>query len=134
MMNKITSILTTLLMVIVFLVPATASAQQDLFKNVCGTGNTGQAAVCQDKSTTQDASNNSIFGKNGILTSAARIVTIVVGIASVIMIIVGGIRYVMSSGDSNNINGAKNTILYALIGLVVAVLAGSIIQFVISKL
>lgn len=57
----------------------------------------------------------------------------VVGIASVIMIIVGGFKYIISGGDSGNITGAKNTILYAIIGLVIVALAQVIVQFVLEK-
>lgn len=55
------------------------------------------------------------------------------GAIAVIMIIIGGIRYVISGGDSSAVTGAKNTILYAVIGLVVAVLAYAIVNFVISS-
>lgn len=57
----------------------------------------------------------------------------IVGVASVIMIIVGGFKYVTSSGDSNSVNSAKNTILYALVGLVVVALAQVIVRFVLNK-
>ena len=57
----------------------------------------------------------------------------VVGIIAVIMIVVGGLRYVLSGGDSSNVSGAKNTILYAVIGLVVAILAYAIVNFVINS-
>jgi hypothetical protein len=50
------------------------------------------------------------------------------------MIIVGGFQYVMASGDPGNITNAKNTILYAIIGLLVAVLAQGIISFVLVRL
>jgi hypothetical protein len=49
------------------------------------------------------------------------------------MIIIGGFRYVVSGGDSAGVEGAKNTILYAVIGLVVALLAQAIVVFVISR-
>ena len=57
----------------------------------------------------------------------------IVGVASVIMIIVGGFKYVTSSGDSNSVNSAKNTILYAVVGLVVIALAQVIVRFVLNK-
>jgi TRAP-type C4-dicarboxylate transport system permease small subunit len=56
----------------------------------------------------------------------------VLGIIAVIMIIIGGIRYVVSAGDSSAITAAKNTILYAVIGLVVAILAFAIVNFVVG--
>ncbi|HEU0266262.1 MAG TPA: TrbC/VirB2 family protein, partial [Candidatus Saccharimonadaceae bacterium] len=57
-----------------------------------------------------------------------------VGIISVIMVVIGGLRYTLSGGDSSGLNSAKNTILYAIVGLVVAVMAYAIVNFVIGKL
>ncbi len=85
---------------------------------------TGAGCPAQDKST----------GKiNGAIKTAINLFSLLVGFASVIMIIVGGLKYVTSSGDSNNINSAKNTILYAIIGLVIVGLAQVIVRFVLSK-
>jgi TRAP-type C4-dicarboxylate transport system permease small subunit len=61
-----------------------------------------------------------------------NILLFVLGIIAVIMIIIGGIRYVVSAGDSSAITAAKNTILYAVIGLVVAILAFAIVNFVVG--
>lgn len=57
-----------------------------------------------------------------------------VGVAAVIMLIIGGLRYVFSSGDEKGVKAAKDTILYAIIGIVVAVLAFAIVNFVIQGL
>jgi hypothetical protein len=57
----------------------------------------------------------------------------VVGIAAVIMIMVGGFKYITSTGDSGNVTSAKNTILYAIIGLVIVALAQIIVRFVLNK-
>jgi hypothetical protein len=62
-----------------------------------------------------------------------NILLFIVGAVSVIMIVIGGLRYVLSGGDSNAVNGAKNTILYAIIGIVVAILAYAIVNFVIGQ-
>jgi len=70
---------------------------------------------------------------NSIIATVINVLSLVVGVASVIMIIIGGLRYVTSAGDSNSVNGAKNTILYAIIGLVVVVMAQVIVQFVLVK-
>jgi len=56
-----------------------------------------------------------------------------VGALSVIMLIWGGIRYTTSSGDSNKVQAAKNTVLYAIVGLVVSILAWAIVNMVIDK-
>ena len=49
------------------------------------------------------------------------------------MLIVGGIRYVVSGGDQSAVQGAKNTILYAIVGVVVAILAFAVVNFVITS-
>ena len=69
----------------------------------------------------------------GIVSTVIKILSILVGVVSVIMIIIGGFKYVISSGDANNTKSAKDTILYALIGLVIAVLAQVIVAFVLNK-
>jgi cytochrome bd-type quinol oxidase subunit 2 len=70
---------------------------------------------------------------NNVITDIVNIFSVVVGIVSVIMIIYGGFRYVTSGGDSGNVSSAKNTIIYAVIGLVVVALAQFIVQFVLDK-
>jgi small-conductance mechanosensitive channel len=62
-----------------------------------------------------------------------NVLLFIIGIISVIMIIIGGIRYTTSNGDSSQITGAKNTILYAVVGLIVAILAYAIVNFVVRS-
>ena len=49
------------------------------------------------------------------------------------MLIIGGIRYVVSGGDSGAVTSAKNTILYAIVGIVVAILAYALVNFVVGS-
>ena len=69
-----------------------------------------------------------------LLQSIINILLFLIGAIAVIMIIIGGLRYVISGGDQGAITGAKNTILYAVIGLVVAIMAYAIINWVIGAL
>lgn len=69
----------------------------------------------------------------GTVQTAINIVSWIVGIIAVIMIIVGGAKYVTSGGDSNGVQSAKNTIMYALIGIVIVALAQVIVQFTLRK-
>jgi uncharacterized membrane protein YuzA (DUF378 family) len=71
---------------------------------------------------------------SSIIQTVINIISIIVGVAAVIMIIVGGLRYITSSGDSSSVSSAKNTILYAIVGLVVVALAQILVRFVIDKL
>ncbi len=65
--------------------------------------------------------------------SVINIISGAVGVISVIMIIIGGLKYTSSQGDSSGISSAKNTIIYALVGLVVVVLAQVIVRFVVGR-
>lgn len=62
-----------------------------------------------------------------------NVLLFVIGAIAVIMIIIGGFKYVISNGDSSQITSAKNTILYAVIGIVVALLAYAIVNFVVNS-
>lgn len=73
-----------------------------------------------------------LIGPNGVFTQITNTVLYVVGIISVIMLIYGGLRYVISGGDSKKVTDAKNTILYAIIGLIISILAFAIVNFVIN--
>jgi hypothetical protein len=59
---------------------------------------------------------------------------IVAGAVAVLIMVIGGIRYITSTGDSKRIQAAKDTILYAIMGLVVVILARSIVGFVIGNI
>ena len=61
-------------------------------------------------------------------------VYIIAGMVAVIAIIIGGVRYVSSNGDSSQITAAKNTIMYAVIGLIVVIIAATITTFVIQNI
>ena len=70
----------------------------------------------------------------GKVTGILNAVIAVLGIVAVIVIIMGGIGYMTSSGDSAKVKKAKDTILYGVIGLVVVALAFAIVNFVISNI
>jgi hypothetical protein len=75
-----------------------------------------------------------IFGVNGIFTQVTSAMLFVVGVLSVIMLIFGGLRYIISNGDQKKVDAAKNTILYAIVGLIVAIMSYAIIRLVIGAL
>jgi len=68
-----------------------------------------------------------------IVTFIINIFSVIVGIVAVVMIIYGGFKYITSGGDSGNITSAKNTIIYAIIGLVIVALAQFLVKFVLDK-
>ena len=67
------------------------------------------------------------------LSAVINILTVVVGIVAVIMIIINGLRFVTSGGDSNKVSSAKNGILWAVIGIAVVALAQFIVKFVLNR-
>lgn len=71
-----------------------------------------------------------LFGDGGVFAKITNVMLFVIGAISVIMIIIGGLRYVLSGGDSANVSAAKNTILYAIVGIVVALLAYAAVNFI----
>jgi hypothetical protein len=70
---------------------------------------------------------------NKVISAAIRILGGIIGVVSVIMIMVAGFKYITSAGDASKASSAKNTLLYAVIGLVVAFLAQAIVSFVLNK-
>lgn len=90
----------------------------------CQSGASKDSAVCKAAGT-DDASS--------LVKKLINSMLFVLGIVAVIMIVIGGIRYTMSNGDSSSLNNAKNTILYSVVGLVIAMLAYAIVNFVLSR-
>lgn len=102
--------------------PATALAATPDTTAVCS-GVTLTGGNCSDDS--------SQFEK--VIKLVINIISWIAGVAAVIMIVVGGFKYITSGGDSSSVSSAKNTIIYALVGLVVVALAQVIVRFVISN-
>ncbi len=74
-----------------------------------------------------------LFGAGSIFQRVADFLIFLVGALAVIFLIIGGLRYVVSSGNSSQVESAKNTILYAIIGLVVAIAAFAAVRFVVGQ-
>jgi hypothetical protein len=106
---------------------ATASAQTDVFKDVCTTGGASGSAVCHT------SGGNNLSGPNGIIIKVANVFAFITGVAAVFVIMIGGFTYITASGDASKASGGKNAVLFATIGLVVVVVGRAIIGFVITK-
>lgn len=74
-----------------------------------------------------------LFGQAGIFQNITNTLLFVVGSISVIMLVIGGLRYVISGGESSAVQAAKNTILYAIVGVIVSMLAYAAVAFVIGS-
>jgi multisubunit Na+/H+ antiporter MnhB subunit len=62
-----------------------------------------------------------------------NVLLFILGAVAVIMIVIGGIKYTTSNGDASSVTSAKNTIMYAVVGLIVALMAYAIVNFVIQQ-
>ena len=80
-----------------------------------------------------DGQTADLFGQTGIFRTITNVLLFILGAISVIMIIIGGLRYVISGGNSTAVTAAKNTILYAIVGVIVALLAYAIVNFVLTS-
>ena len=74
-----------------------------------------------------------LIGDNGVFSRLTNTILLIVGLISVIMLVYGGLRYILSGGDSKKVTDAKNTVLYAIIGLIISLLAFAIVNFVLNS-
>ncbi|PID31342.1 hypothetical protein CR983_01635 [Candidatus Saccharibacteria bacterium] len=80
-----------------------------------------------------ETQSESLEGQTGVFRTVTNILLFIIGAVSVIMLVIGGVRYTISGGDQNQVTAAKNTILYAIIGIVVAIMAYAAVNFVIQS-
>ncbi len=90
------------------------------------------SSICNDAGdgNSAGADNGALFGSDGIITNITRLISLATGIVSSFIMIYAGFTFVTSSGDSKKISTARNTILYGAIGLIIALLAQSIVSFI----
>ena len=122
------SMFTLLSLLSVSLTPALAAhAASTVTSEVC-TGIQSTQATGDNK-----CSDTKNTGVNSVVKSAINILSFIIGAVSVVMIIIGGFRYIVSGGDSGQIGSAKNTIIYAVVGLIIVIFAQIIVHFVIGN-
>lgn len=137
MINTIKKYLTSALAVSALVVGVGVLAQPAPVSAVFDRGAAEGATSAQGKD--QQGTASCLFGNeqncsgDGIFKTITNVLLFIIGAISVIMLIVGGIRYVVSGGDSTAVQNAKNTILYAIVGVVVAILAYAVVNFVIGS-
>jgi hypothetical protein len=129
MMRKLTHFIATGALLLGILFPAPALAATNVFGNVCAKNGAKESAVCQTQQ-----KDNPLTGSNGLIVKITRVVAIVAGITAVIIIMLAGLRYITSSGDATQAAQARKGIIYALVGLIVIIVAQFIISFVISRI
>jgi Type IV secretion system pilin len=121
-------ILVTAAMCVGLLAPALASADcanpSSTKESIqCGTSNSAGVPVSSDAT----------GSLNNTISTAVNILSAAVGVAAVIMLILGGFRYITGGGKQESIASAKNTVLYVIIGLTIAAFAQLIVHFVLRK-
>lgn len=130
-MNKIKSIIILLTLMVSGLAivpaPAAVAAPLDVFKSACELEDNQDSELCKSR-------NKKLFGPDSFWTKIVNTMIYVSGAVAVIMVVVGGIRYGLSAGDASAVNSAKNTILYAIVGLVIAAMSFAIVNFVLSRI
>ncbi len=133
MTQKLKSLVLAITMLFVGLAPVAAAVPvyaEDITSNLCQ----GVDLQIQPNTGGGDCSNSSGFSNlQTLLGNVVNYVSIFVGVIAVFLIIIGGLRYITSGGDSGKVSGAKTTIIYALIGLVVVALAQLIVRFVLGQ-
>ncbi len=77
---------------------------------------------------------STLLGDGGVLSTIINTMLFIIGFLSVVMLIFGGLRYIISGGNAAAVTAAKNTILYAIVGLIIAIFAYAIVNFVIGSL
>lgn len=129
----IASLAITLTGTIPVLVPAAASAGiQGALCSGSESASSGQVVEGGGSGCQSDIGNAQGNGIKRVAGKIVTIISIVVGVISVIFIIYGGFRYITSGGDSGKVGSAKNTLIYAVIGLVVVALAQVIVNVVLT--
>lgn len=102
------------------MVPQTVNAV-----DICA-GNGANSTYCQNRSEGETK-------VKSVMKSVVNVLLMTVGVISIIMIVVGGIMFALSSGDASKVTKARNMVIYAVVGLVVALFASAIINFVFNK-
>jgi len=100
-------------------------AAYDPFKKVCNS--TPNSTVCQD--TEPVPTNDPVIT---LIKAAVEVISYLTGAAAVILIVISGIKFATSGGDSNAVSSAKGTLTYALVGLLITVVAQLLIVFVLN--
>ncbi len=124
----VSKIIVLSLLLTAVLAPAQALAAYNPLGGVDCSGPARSSTVCQSDG------GDPVTGSNGVLLRVTRLLAIIAGIAAVIVMVIAGIYYITSSGDANQISQAKNTIIYAAIGLIVIVVSQGVISLIVRSI
>jgi hypothetical protein len=129
MMKKYLSILLIPVFILSF---STNVFAVDILSNTCNNANSNQPGsapgICGDNQT--NSTKNPIYS---IFKTVLNLLSYAIGFISVVVIIIAGLRMILSGGDPQTLNSARNAIIYAVAGIAVAAIAQIIVVFVLSK-
>lgn len=130
MFKKIKNYVVALALVATFAAPAMAplAVSADPSTQLCKGANLALTGNGTTTCNTGDTDNS----LGNVASKVVNLLSLIVGVIAVIMIIIGGFRYITSGGESSNVSGAKNTLIYAIVGLIIVALAQFIVHFVIN--
>lgn len=119
---------------IIFLALMSLSVASVLSLAVVSGSASAQVSSGINAATTNEMKNKQIDGNNGVIRTVSNILIWVVGIVSVIMIMWSGFKYITAAGDTSKVASAKNSLIYAIVGLIVAIMAYAIVNFIMDRL
>lgn len=130
LIRKLRLYASSLLLLLALAVPVTAGASPLTLLAA-----DAKSEICKGIGAVQGGGNCQTSGPSieKIVRTVVNILSLIGGIVAVIMIIISGLKYVTSSGDASNVSSAKNTLIYAIIGLVIIALAQVIVRFVFTS-
>ena len=135
MKKKLQTLLLSMAGMFIVAAPSAAVIQaQSIADNVCKGVLATETGQVNKNTTASSCAQSGDQTLGNMIERIINIFSIVVGSVSVIMIIIGGFRYIISGGSSDSVTAAKNTILYAVIGLIIVLFSQVLVRFVISNL
>ncbi len=125
------SVTVSIIVLQVFLIPA-VPVHAGLFDGAKGEACRG--AALQESGAAQCDSTSAETSVNKLVVSVVNILSWIVGVAAVIAIIIGGLRFILAQGDTNGVAAGKNTVIYSVVGLIIVAMAQFIVKFVLTRL
>lgn len=119
----------TLLLLIMSLSPMLVGAQSEAINDACQDA-PSNSPICQDLQSGDDP----VSGDGGLFGRVFYVLSIIAGIISVIVLIIGGIQMMTSDGDPQKFNNARNLMIYAIVGIVIVLFAQAIVRVVVYSL
>ncbi|HXR49536.1 MAG TPA: hypothetical protein VN778_00710 [Verrucomicrobiae bacterium] len=107
-----------------------AGAAIDIFKHSCS-GAASSSDVCQSVSEQQKSGSNPVIN---VLKAAIETIAYITGALAIIFIIISGLRFITAAGSPEGVASARTSLIYALVGVAVSALAGSLVAFVLDNM